>query len=167
MGLYSRVYAVPQAPAPTPTVEPTRASERGQALLHGFEGFRAEAYKDSVGVWTIGYGTTVSDGTPVQKGDHVTRAEADRLFEHDLQRFEKAVRALITVPLTQSQFDALVSFAYNVGVNALRTSTLRRYLNAGRYDEAADQFLRWNKGGGRVIAGLTHRRKAERKLFKE
>ena len=71
------------------------------------------------------------------------------------------------MPLTQHQFDALVSFAYNVGVNALRTSTLRRKLNAGLYDEAADQFLRWNRGGGRVLAGLTRRRKAERLLFKE
>jgi len=162
MGWYSHVDAVQESKP-----QPTRTSDRGQGLIHTFEGYRHTAYLDPVGVWTIGYGTTVSDGTPVQKGDRVTPSEAERLFRNDLGRFEKAVSALITVPLTQHQFDALVSFAYNVGVNALRTSTLRRKLNAGLYDEAADQFLRWNKGGGRVLAGLTRRRKAERLLFKE
>lgn len=147
--------------------QPTRTSRRGQELLHHFEGLRLEAYLCPANVWTIGYGTTVSDGTPVQKGDRVTKAEAERLFREDLQRFEKSVLALVNVPLTQGQFDALVSFTYNVGVGALRTSTLLRVLNQGRYQEAADQLLRWNKGGGKVLPGLTRRREAERKLFLE
>lgn len=166
MSIYDHLDAsLPESPSKV--AQPTRTSARGQALLHQFEGFRADAYLDSVGVWTIGYGTTISGGTKVQKGDRVTRAEAERLFQTDLERFEKSVRTLVKVPINQNQFDALVSFTYNVGVNALRTSTLLRYLNAGRYDEAADQFLRWNKGGGRVIQGLANRRKVERALFKE
>lgn len=164
MSIYSHLDASVEAPGGPPE----RVSPEGVALLHHFEGFRADAYQDSVGIWTIGYGNTrYEDGTPVRKGDRVTRERGAELFRNILKGFEQAVLDAVTVPLTQGQFDALVSFAYNVGTGALRSSTLLRVLNAGDYDAAADQFLRWNRAGGRVLPGLTRRREAERKLFKE
>lgn len=142
-------------------------SKRGQALLHHHEGLRLEAYLCPAGVWTIGYGTTRIDGRPVRPGERITKAEAERLFREDLRRFEKSVSSLVKVPMTQGQFDALVSFAYNVGVNAFRNSTLLRLLNKGDFQGAADQLPRWNKGGGKVLTGLVRRREDERQLFLE
>lgn len=164
MSIYDHVDATVEAPGGPPE----RVSPEGEALLHHFEGFRSEAYLCPANVWTIGYGNTrYEDGTPVRKGDRVTRERGAELFRNILKGFERAVLAAVTVPLTQGQFDALVSFAYNVGSGALRSSTLLRVLNAGDYEAAADQFLRWNRAGGRVLAGLTRRREAERRLFKE
>lgn len=147
--------------------QPSRTSREGEALLHEFEGFRHEAYLCPANVWTIGYGNTrYEDGSPVRKGDRITKERGVALFRNILAGFEAKVKKLVKVELTQGQFDALVSFAYNVGVDALRKSTLLRKLNAGDYSGAADEFLRWNKGGGRVLNGLTRRREAERELFK-
>ena len=87
------------------------------------------------------------------------------VLKKDLEKFEKAVNKYVNVEITQSMFDALVSFSFNVGATAFRKSTLLQKLNKGDYDGAADEFLRWNKGGGKVLAGLTKRRKAERQLF--
>jgi GH24 family phage-related lysozyme (muramidase) len=135
---------------------------KGLRLLKSFEGLRLQAYLDPVGIWTIGYGTT----TGVRPGMRITEAEAEALLQRDLARFEQAVSQLITVPLNEDQYSALVSFTYNVGEGALSSSTLRRLLNQRDYLGAADQLLRWNRGdGGRELVGLTRRRRAERALF--
>lgn len=138
-------------------------SETGIQLIMSFEGLRLKAYDDGVGVWTIGYGNTRG----VQPGDVITEDEAENLLQDDLDDFERCVNQAVTVPINQHQFDALVSFAFNVGCGALRRSTLLRKLNDGGYPTVAiaDQFLRWNRGGGRVLRGLTRRREAERSLF--
>lgn len=138
-----------------------KTSERGLALIREFEGLRLAAYQDAVGVWTIGYGTTRG----VKQGQKITAADAESLLRDDLARFESEVMRLVKVPLSQPQFDALVVFTYNLGAKNLGNSTLLRRLNAGDYKGAAGQFERWNKAGGKVLAGLTRRRAAERKLF--
>ncbi len=155
-----------------PEEPPSRTSQRGRHLMHKFEGFRAVAYPDPGSSdghpWTIGYGTTrYPDGSPVREGDHCSMEQAQVYFAHDLAAFERAVLQAVEVTLTQGQLDALVSFTYNVGKNALRRSTLLRKLNAGDYDGAADEFLRWNKNDGKVMRGLVRRRAAERDTFTE
>jgi lysozyme len=138
----------------------------GLSLIRQAEGLRLRAYLCPANVWTIGIGTTVyPDGRKVRSGDKCTAQQADRYLAHDLQEFERAVAAMVTVPVTSNQFSALVSLAYNIGISALRGSTLLRLLNAGDYAGAANQFLRWNRGGGRVLPGLVTRRRAERALF--
>jgi lysozyme len=132
-------------------------------LVKEFEGFRPTAYICPAGVLTIGYGTTED----VSIGDEVTREEAEEMLMEDLLSASKAIDDLVDVELTQHQYDALVSFVYNVGREAFKNSTLLRLLNAGNYDGAAKQLPRWNKGGGRVLAGLTRRREAEQELFTE
>ncbi|MCL8307670.1 lysozyme [Pseudomonas putida] len=131
--------------------------------MKSFEGLRLQAYQDAVGVWTIGYGATRG----VKAGMSISKEQAERMLLNDLQRFEPEVERLVTVPLSQNQWDALVSFTYNLGAANLESSTLLRKLNAGDYVAAADQFPRWNKAGGKVLAGLTRRREAERALFLE
>lgn len=131
-------------------------------VIKEFEGLRLEAYLCPAGVWTIGYGHTGGDVWP---GLVITKEWAEWLLEEDLKRFEANVSGYVRVDLTQDQFDALVSFTYNVGAEAFKNSTLLKKLNAGEYEEAADQFLRWNKSKGKVLAGLTNRRKKERALF--
>lgn len=136
-------------------------SESGLTLLKKFEGCRLTAYKCPAGIWTVGYGST---GSHVKEGTKISQSEADALLLHDVERFEVAVRKLCPIT-TQGQFDALVSFSFNLGENSLRESTLRRLHNEGKHPQAADQFPRWNKAGGRVLAGLTKRRAAERELY--
>lgn len=143
-----------------------RASENGINLIKQFEGCRLTAYQDSVGVWTIGYGWTQPvDGKPVAKGMTITQQKANQLLTEGVDQYEKGVTNLVTVPLNQNQFDALVDFAYNLGVNALKGSTLLKKLNAGDYAGAANEFTKWNKAGGKELAGLTRRREAEKSLF--
>ena len=134
----------------------------GLALLKEFEGCELTAYIDPVGILTIGYGST---GPHVKRGLTITQAEAERLLLADLDRFEQAVERMVGVPLTQNQFDALVSFCYNVGTGSLHSSTLLRKLLAGDYEGAQGQFARWNRAGGKEMAGLTRRRAAEAELF--
>ncbi|HGY9618318.1 TPA: lysozyme [Pseudomonas putida] len=138
-----------------------RTSQRGLSLIKSFEGLRLQAYQDSVGVWTIGYGATRG----VKAGMKISKEQAERMLLNDVQRFEPEVQRLITVPLSQNQWDALMSFTYNLGAANLESSTLCRLLNAGNYASAAEQFPRWNKAGGQVLAGLVRRRAAERDLF--
>ncbi|MND20258.1 Lysozyme RrrD [compost metagenome] len=126
------------------------------------EGLRLTAYKDGGGVWTIGYGHT---GADVREGLTIPLSEAERLLTRDLRVAENHVNGAVKVKLTQNQFDALVSFVYNVGGEAFRSSTLLKKLNAGDYLGAADQFPRWNKDNGKVVDGLTNRRREERELF--
>lgn len=143
-----------------------RTSPAGRAFIGRHEGVRLAAYRDAAGVWTIGYGHTAAAGPPVPAaGLTITAAEADAILGRDLARFEAAVSRLVTVALSQGEFDALVSFAFNVGEGALGRSTLLRKLNAGDRAGAAAEFGRWNKAGGRVLAGLTRRRAEERAVF--
>lgn len=143
-----------------------QTSEKCIALIKEFEGCKLTAYQDSVGVWTIGYGwTNPVDGKPIRAGMTIKQETAERLLKTGLVSYESDVSRLVKVGLTQGQFDALVSFTYNLGARSLSTSTLLRKLNAGDYAGAADEFLRWNKAGGKVLNGLTRRREAERALF--
>lgn len=143
-----------------------QTSDKGIALIKQFEGCKLTAYQDSVGVWTIGYGWTQPvDGKPILAGMTIKQETAERLLKTGLVSYESDVYRLVKVGLTQGQFDALVSFTYNLGARSLSTSTLLRKLNAGDYTGAADEFLRWNKAGGKVLNGLTRRREAERALF--
>jgi len=141
-------------------------SDVGVDLITSFEGKRTNAYDDGVGVWTIGIGTTVyPNGVKVKQGDTCTLEQAKSYFKHDLAKFEKTVNESVTVPLSQNQFDALLSLTYNIGSGAFKGSTLLKRLNKGDCQGAADQFLVWNKAKGKVLDGLTRRRQAERALF--
>ncbi len=143
-----------------------QTSSRGIALIKEFEGCRLTAYLCPADKWTIGYGWTYPvDGKPIKRGMTIDQTTADRLLKTGLVGYENDILKLVKVKLSQSQFDALVSFAYNLGARALSTSTLLKKLNAGNYRGAVDEFTRWNKAGGEVLAGLTRRREAERRLF--
>ena len=143
-----------------------KTSQVGIELISSFEDTKLQAYDDGVGVWTIGIGTTIyPNGVKVKKGDKCTLEQAKEYFAHDLKRFESSVNNLVEVPLSQNQFDALVSLTYNIGSTAFKNSTLLKKLNAKDYAGAADQFLVWNKGGGKVLKGLVKRRASERALF--
>ncbi|MBK0378579.1 lysozyme [Mucilaginibacter segetis] len=150
-----------------------KISEHGLAIIKQFEGLMLTAYRDVAGIWTIGYGSTrYHDGKAVKPGDRLTHPnQAEALLLNTLGWYVTAVNNSVKVPLTQNQFDALVSFAYNEGTGALQKSTLMRKLNAHDYIGAADQFLVWNKitdpqTGKKVICDtLTKRRKQERTLF--
>ncbi|QQL50325.1 lysozyme [Mucilaginibacter ginkgonis] len=150
-----------------------RLSDIGVQLIKSFEGLRLNAYKDSAGVWTIGYGSTkYENGKAVKPGDLLSSSiQADKLFEHTLTRYEDAVNEGVKIILTQNQFDALVSLTYNVGPGVMSNSTLLKKLNAGDVTGAADQFLVWNKITDPVshekisINALSKRRFLERKLF--
>ena len=143
-----------------------QTSEKGIALIKEFEGCKLTAYQDSIGVWTIGYGWTQPvDGKQIRAGMTMKQETAERLLKTGLVSYESDVSRLVKVGLTQEQFDALVAFTYNLGARSLSTSTLLRKLNAGDYAGAAEEFLRWNKAGGKVLNGLTRRREAERALF--
>lgn len=145
-----------------------KISDAGLSLINNFEGLSTTAYVCPAGVLTIGYGHTSN----VKKGMKITQKEAERLLLSDLDYFEKAVTNLIKdVTCTQSQFDALVCFAFNVGVGSLAASTLLKKFKAGDIQGAADEFLRWNKAASPdtrkkiEVKGLTLRRQAERRLF--
>lgn len=143
-----------------------KTSNSGINLIKSFEGERLNAYDDGVGVWTIGFGTIkYPNGVRVKKGDACTKEQAEAYLKNDLVKFESAINRLVEVSLNQNQFDALASFTYNLGETNLSNSTLLKKLNAYDYKGAADQFERWNKAGGKVMTGLTRRRKAEKELF--
>ena len=140
-----------------------KTSQRGIYLIKRFEGVRLHAYKCPAGVPTIGYGHTVG----VRMGQSITLAQAEQLLRDDLPIYEVGVLSFVKQPLTQGQFDALVSFAFNLGVGALGKSTLMRRLNAGDYAGAAGEFGKWVNAGGIRLRGLVLRREAERALFIE
>jgi len=139
-----------------------KISAKGLKLIQDFEGLELTAYKDAVGILTVGWGST---GPHVKAGMTITRQQAEALLLSDVSRFERGVTELVKVPLSQNQFDALVSFSFNLGLANLKSSTLLRKLNSLDYAGAALEFPRWNKAGGKVLAGLTRRREAEKKLF--
>lgn len=157
-----------------------KTSAKGIALMHSFEDLRLRAYPDPQSggdPWSIGWGNTqYADGRKVRRGDVITKQQADDEFAFDLIEFEAMVNDAVTVPLTQGQFDALVSIVYNVGpgsryksgilkLNDGRPSTLLRKLNAGDYKGAADQFDLWISRGTPAEKGLRRRRAAEKALF--
>lgn len=137
-------------------------SPEGLALIKQWEGCRLTAYKDVAGVLTIGYGST---GPHVRPGMTITQEEADNLLIADLARFERAVEKQVKVPLTDGQFAALVSFAFNVGEGALAKSTLLKKLNAGNYGAVPGELAKWVNAGGRKLQGLVNRRAAEAGLW--
>lgn len=141
-------------------------SYNGMCLLEQFEGLRLEAYLDSAGIATIGFGTIkYPNGSKVKLGDKTTKAQAKEYKLHDLKEFENTVNMSVTVPLSQNQYDALVSLSYNIGSGAFKNSTLLKKLNSGDYNGASDQFLVWNKVNSKKVQGLVNRREAEQKLF--
>ncbi|WP_396189788.1 lysozyme [Flavobacterium sp.] len=143
-------------------------SDKCYDLIKSFEGCKLKAYPDPgthAEPWTIGYGTTKIDGKPVPHDLTITQEQANHYLQLEVDEKAKGVNNLLKVDVTQSQFDALVSFAYNCGLGNLEKSSLLRYFNAGNSKAAADEFLKWNKAAGQVMSGLTRRREAERTLF--
>ena len=136
----------------------------GIALIKQYEGLRLATYKDAVGIPTIGYGH-VENPIPPGGTRTITAEDAEQILREDLQRFEHDVNNMLTVEVTQNQFDALVSFAFNLGPANLKSSTLLRKVNSGDFNGAAEEFPKWNHAGGQVLAGLTARRNAEKNLF--
>ena len=130
-------------------------------MIKHFESCKLTAYQDSVGVWTIGWGHTAG----VKKGDNWTQDEADDILLNDLEKFEGYVNQYVKVPLTQNQFDSLVSWTFHLGPGNLKSSTMLTKLNEKSYDEVPSQMKRWNKAGGKVLRGLERRRNAEAAMF--
>lgn len=144
-----------------------RTSDEGLALIKREEGLRLDAYQDTGGVWTIGYGHTAAAGPPAPgRGMKITRAEAEDIFRRDVAAVERDVARLVKVPLTQGQFDALVSFTFNLGAGQLAKSTLLRRVNAKRYDDAPAEFMRWVYDDGRKLDGLVRRRRRETAMWR-
>ena len=138
-----------------------KISKEGLALIKKFEGCKLESYKCAAGVWTIGYGSTKG----ITEGMSISQEEADNLLLEDVAVFEDNVLDAVTMPLSQHQFDALVSWTFNLGGANLKASTMLKKLNAGEYEEVPAQMKRWNKAGGKVLQGLIRRREAEALLF--
>ena len=136
-------------------------SQEGLALIKKFEGCELEAYKCAAGVWTIGYGSTKG----VKEGDTISQEDADKLLTHEMEEYEGYINDLVEVNLEQNQFDALVSWVFNLGPANLKASTLLKVLNAKDYEGVPAQIKRWNKAGGKVLQGLIRRREAESLLF--
>ena len=143
-----------------------KVSSKGLELIKEFEGFSSVAYLCSAKKATIGYGNTFwEDGTPVKIGDQISKERAETLLKHVVDNFSVAVEVDIKIEVTQNQFDALVSLAYNIGLGAFKNSTLLRQLNCGNFVGASQEFLRWNKSNGKPLLGLTRRREREKLLF--
>lgn len=141
------------------TYDPAMASD----FVKQFEGREFKAYRCSAGVLTIGYGHTKG----VKEGDEISPAEAEQLLVEDLAAIADDLNRLVNVPVSEGQYIALLSLAFNIGATALKKSTLLFHLNHGRYDEAAEEFDKWIYAGGKVSEGLKRRRAAERELFEE
>ena len=142
-------------------------NDKGKDLIKLFEGCKLVAYKCSAAKDTIGYGNTFyENGTPVKPGDKITQERANELFEIIAKDFADKVKPLIKSAVTPNQFAALTSFAYNAGIGNLKSSTLLKKVNANPNDPTIDlEFQKWNKAGGKVLAGLTKRRASESKLY--
>ena len=134
---------------------------KGLEMIKHFEGLELNAYQCAAGVWTIGYGHTKG----VQKGMVISEDTANEMLVEELNEYENYINTLVTVELNQNQFDAMVSWVYNLGNSNLQASTLLKVLNAGDYEGVPAQIMRWNKAGGKVLEGLTRRRQAEADLF--
>ena len=136
-------------------------SQEGISLIKKFEGCELEAYKCAAGVWTIGYGHTKD----VKEGDSILKEDAESMLVHELQKYCNDVDIAVKVDLKQNEFDALVSWTYNLGLTNLNSSTMLRVLNEGKHDEVPAQMKRWNKASGQVKQGLVRRREAEALMF--
>ena len=143
-----------------------KVSSKGLELIKEFEGFSSVAYLCSAKKATIGYGNTFwEDGTPVKIGDQISKERAETLLKHVVDNFSVAVEVDIKIEVTQNQFDAMVSLAYNIGLGAFKNSTLLGQLNRGNFVGASQEFLRWDKSNGKPLLGLTRRREREKLLF--
>jgi len=144
-----------------------KINQAGKDLIKNFEGCKLKAYQCSALHWTLGWGLTFyPDGTKVKQGDVITQERADELFDYILEDFINKVRPLIKKDITENNFSALVSFAYNVGVGNLKNSTLLKKVNTNPSDETIRaEFMKWVRAGGKELAGLKRRRKAEADLY--
>ena len=136
-------------------------SAEGIALIKKFEGCELKAYQCSAGVWTIGYGHTKD----VEEGDTISKDQAEEMLVEELHEYENYINEYVNVALSQNQFDALVSWVYNLGPANLKASTMLKVLNDGKYEDVPYQMKRWNKAGGKVLDGLVRRREAEALLY--
>jgi lysozyme len=136
-------------------------SQEGISLIKKFEGCELEAYKCAAGVWTIGYGHTKD----VKEGDSILKEDAESMLVHELQEYCNDVDIAVKVDLKQNEFDALVSWTYNLGLTNLNSSTMLKVLNEGKHNEVPAQMKRWNKASGQVKQGLVRRREAEALMF--
>jgi lysozyme len=136
-------------------------SEEGKSLIKKFEGCELTAYKCAAGVPTIGYGHIKG----VNMGDTITQEEANEMFNHEMKEYETYVNTAVTVPLSQNQFDAIVSWVFNLGNGNLQASTMLKVINSGDHAGVPAQIKRWNKAGGKVLDGLVRRREAEALLY--
>lgn len=142
-------------------------SEECYSIIKRHEGLRLHAYRCPADVPTIGYGATFyPDGRKVQMGDVITKEEADTILKYHVKMFAKSVERAVTSPINQHQFDALVSFSFNVGIGALRSSTLLKRVNVNpNTPNIRDEFMRWVRAGGKVLGGMKIRRKEEANLY--
>ena len=146
-----------------------KISNRGLEMIADFESFVGHPYRDAVGIWTIGFGTTYySNGKKVKRTDKpINRKKAYEILRYQIDtHYASAVNRYSQIRMTQNQFDALVSFAYNVGIGALQKSTLLKYHNQKKFKKASNEFLRWDHAGGKRLIGLTIRRASERCLYR-
>lgn len=139
-----------------------KINQAGLDLIKSFEKCKLSAYKDAVGIWTIGWGHV---GTEAKPGVVITQQRADELLVLDIGKFESQVSEIVKAPINENQFSALVCLAFNCGINNIRTSHLIRYVNESNYLKAADEFPKWDHAGGKELPGLLRRREAERALF--
>ena len=134
---------------------------KGLNIIKHYEGLELEAYQDPVGVWTIGYGHTKG----VKRGDEISVAQADNFLRQDVKVAERAVNRAVNVSINQDQFDALVSWTFNLGSGNLNRSTMLKRLNEKKFDEVPCEMIRWVYAGGKKLNGLVKRRYAEAELF--
>ena len=141
-------------------------SDNGYNVIKSFEGVRNKAYKDSVGIWTVGIGFITVDGAKVNESTTLTDDQIKEQFLKQIVKYEDSVNNYVTSNLNQNQFDALVSFTFNLGGGALKSSTLLKKVNINPADPTiANEFAKWDKASGKQISGLTKRRAAEAKLY--
>ena len=142
-------------------------NKAGLDLIKKWEGFRAAAYADPVGIWTIGYGTTKAAGVGIdpKPGMRISEAEAEEYLRRAVEKFAANIKPALTAPINENEWAAFLSLAYNIGPGAFRKSSALRHFNAGNKAKAADAILMWNKAGGKVLQGLNNRRAEERALF--
>lgn len=148
-------------------MNPTSLDQAGRLFIQSKEGCKLQAYQDVKGIWTIGYGNTMyPNGMSVRRGDIITQEEANELFKSIVSRFESSVNKLIRTDVNQSQYNALVSICYNIGIGAFGGSQLLRLVNRKAPKEViVAEFLKWNKSGGKIYKGLTTRRQQEADMF--
>lgn len=141
---------------------PLMPSKQAYGMIKAFEGLRLEAYRDLIGVWTIGYGTT---GPDVKEGLKITAEEAYKRLTDQVDWLASRLRFIVPKTLNQNQFDAILSFCYNLGIGAYKYSTMKKFVDSGEFIEASKEFDKWVFAGGKSIPGLVRRREAERVLF--